>query len=217
MRPYQHALSGNSKGLPDWEDQLSIHEFLDSTKYCCADRRHRVVLHHADLGAAIAERVFPDRSDVQQIVEQHLREDLGHVVRLADWWDRCQAGHLPQPIHRRVKDGPDGIARYVAGRQPGVLEPSITEVCRFLFSPLEFLSHDAHLALPILMNAAGPMIVRRVFGPPRKLDGTRFVDFGWIAEAAIFTAFGRVPDLGEVVRCWADEPVRQKEGHDGDF
>jgi hypothetical protein len=43
------------------------------------------------------------------------------------------------------------------------------------------------------------------------------VDFGWIAEAAIFTAFGRIPDLGEVVRCWAEEPVQQKEGHDADF
>jgi hypothetical protein len=82
---------------------------------------------------------------------------------------------------------------------------------------LEYLGDDAELALPILMNAAGPMIVRRVFGPPRSLEDSRFVDFGWIAEAAIFTAFGRIPDLGEVVRCWAEEPVQQKEGHDADF
>ncbi len=175
------------------------------------------MLHHADLGAAIAQRVFPDRSDLPQIVEQHLREDLGQVVRLSDWWDRCQARQLPKPIYRRVKDGPDGIARYVSGRLPEAAEPAINEVCRFLFSPLEYLGDDADLALPILMNAAGPMIVRRVFGPPRSLEDSRFVDFGWIAEAAIFTAFGRIPDLGEVVRCWAEEPVQQKEGHDADF
>lgn len=52
------------------------------------------------------------------------------------------------------------------------------------------------------------MIVRQVFGPPRELSNSVIVDYAWIAEAAIFTAFGRIPDLGEIVRCWSSEPTK---------
>jgi hypothetical protein len=205
MRPYQHAMSSGSE---NWANDLPVHEFLDATKFACADRRHRVVLHHSDLGTAIAARVFPDRSDIAEIVERHLVEDLGRVVTLADWFDHCDTDRLPRPIERRVREGPLGIADHICGRLPGAARPAVEEVCAFLFTPLEFLTDDKERALPILMNCAGPMIVRRAFGPPRPLEGGGMADFGWIAEAAIFTAFGRIPDLGEIVRCWRSEPVK---------
>jgi hypothetical protein len=207
MRPYQHSISSCRLGPNDWEHDLPIHEFMDSTKFSCADRRHRVVLHHSDLGGSITARAFPDRTNVRQKVDQHIAEDLGQVVTLADWFRYCQADLMPKPVARRVKDGAAGVAEYVAGRMADTARPAIEAVCSFLFEPLKYLDEDRQCALPLLMNSAGPMIVRRVFGPAKRVSGGGIVDFAWIAEAAIYTAFGRIPDLGEIVRCWVAEPT----------
>jgi hypothetical protein len=214
MRPFQHSLSSTARMSEPWESHLPVHEFLDSTKFACADRRHRVVLHHSDLGAAIAARVFPERPDVQAIVDQHVREDLGRGASLCDWFDHCDTNQLPRPILRRVRNGVVGVADHVAGRMPDAARPAIDAVCEFLFSPLNYLTRNSELALPLLMNCAGPMIVRRVFGPPRQYKTEGMIDFAWIAEAAIFTVYGRIPDLGEVVRCWSAEPVKASAGNE---
>ena len=205
MRPYQHARS-SARGARPWQDDLALHEFMDSTKAACADRRHRVVLHHVDLGAEIARAVFPDRQDVDGLVRSHVTEDLGHAASLADWFEFCDPDALPRPAPHRIADGPDGLVRRIMPRLSAAAHPAAHAVCAFLFRPCAFLSYQPERALPLLMNAVGPLIVRRAFGPPVEAGDGAVVDHGWIAEAAIFTAFGRIPDLGEVVRCWWSEP-----------
>lgn len=207
MRPHQHARS-SARGARPWRDDLAVHEFLDVTKFACADRRHRAVLHHLDLGGEIAARAFPERHDIAAIVQQHVVEDLGHPVRFVEWFQLCDVARLPAPVQRRVANGPKGVARLVARRLPPSARTSIEQVCELLFLPLRYLPVESDRALPLLMNCAGPMIVRHMMGPPAELTDGTIVDYGWIAEAAIFTAFGRIPDLGEVVRCWTAEPTR---------
>mgnify|MGYP000079152621 CR=1 FL=1 len=207
MRPYQHAISSTAT-RQDWTHDLPIHEFLDSTKYACADRRHRVVLHHCDLGSDIAGRVFSNRNDVERVVQMHVREDLGRIATLKDWFDCCDLSSLPRPVTRRVEGGASGVAEHIAGRMPKETREAIDEVCSFLFLPLQYLPSNGLQALPILMNSAGPMIVRQVFGPPQEISDGIIVDYAWIAEAAIFTSFARIPDLGEIVRCWSSEPTK---------
>lgn len=209
MRPFQHAQTSvpNSE---DWEKDLEVHEFMDSTKFACADRRHRVVLHHADLGAAIVERAFPNRQDTAQLVRQHIYEDLGRTVSLDDWFEIVDTTRLPSPIHRRIDGGYGKIAEYVSGRLPHSTHLEAKAVCEFLFSPTTYLSIDPLRALPLMMNSCGPMIVRKVFGKPRAMPDGKIVDYGWIAEAAIFTAFGRIPDLREIIDCWDFEPTRKE-------
>lgn len=209
MRPYQHARSSareGAGGARGWRDDLVIHEFLDATKYACADRRHRAVLHHADLGTEITRAAFPDRADVDAIVRRHVEEDLGLPVMLEDWFMLCDADALPRPVARRVAEGADGVATRIATKLPDGVAPAARAVCAFLFRPCAFLCEAPMRALPLLMNCVGPMIVRRVFGPPVEVANGGVIDHGWIAEAAIYTAFGRIPDLGEVVRCWRAEP-----------
>ncbi|TFL16576.1 DUF6915 family protein [Jannaschia formosa] len=206
VRPIQHARS-SARGLRSWRDDLPVHEFLDATKFACADRRHRAVLHHVDLGAEITRAAFADRDGVDAIVQAHVREDLGRAATLADWFTLCDLDAMPQPVARRVEGGAAGVAARVLPRLTGGAEPMVASVCAFLFRPCAFLPERPRAALPLLMNCAGPMIVRRVFGPPVELDDGGVADPGWIAEAAIYTAFGRIPDLGEVVRCWRAEPT----------
>jgi hypothetical protein len=166
------------------------------------------VLHHCDLGVEIAAKVFAHRNDVERIVRSHVLEDLGNLATLDDWFRCCDLESLPQPVERRIKNGAVGVADHVAGRMPKGARHAIDDVCSFLFKPLQYLSFDSNCALPLLMNSAGPMIVRHVFGPPKEISGSDVIDYAWIAEAAIFTAFGRIPDLGEVVRCWSSEPTK---------
>lgn len=75
------------------EDYLAIHDWLDATKECFADFRHRALRHHAH-GIFEAERLFGHtitNSDgrkvpVRYIAEQHIKEDCGgRIPSVADW------------------------------------------------------------------------------------------------------------------------------------
>ena len=94
MRPWQHAFASEARrsgatslrrAESDWRDFLPVHELLDLSKTGCADRRHRIMLHHCDMGAVIAECAFPERADCSAIVRQHVEEDLGFEAKLSDW------------------------------------------------------------------------------------------------------------------------------------
>jgi len=225
VRPWQHAIAsamllGRERGeAADWSSFLPLHEFLDLSKTGCADRRHRIMLHHCDLGAEIACQAFPDLADCAGLVTQHVREDLGREARLADWLERVDFAAMPKPVIRRIREGPEGIARMVLSRMAAQgdgaspasqAETAALKVASFLFAPLRHSPDAPPEALAILMNSVGPALVRRVFGPPRIAQvGQRRVttDWGWLAEAAIMASFGRIPELGEVVRCVVEEPV----------
>jgi hypothetical protein len=220
MRPWQHACStlGNAAAADtaEWRDALAIHEFLDLSKLACADRRHRIVLHHVDLGAAIAQRAFPAMPEAERRVSQHVLEDLGRQATVADWLDRVDIDRLPQPVRRRVVGGPGGVAELVATRLPQhpSAHSAVQAVAGLLFMPRDYYPSNPTAALALLMNTAGIAIVRRVLGPPRielHEDQRVAIDFGWIAEAVIMASYGRIPDLRELVDCVREEPVRVHE------
>ncbi|MHA7777635.1 DUF6915 family protein [Roseibium sp. M-1] len=211
MRPWRHAKSSAGKDR-DWQLDLPIHEFLDMTKMGCADRRHRVVLHHSDLGAAIAQLAFPDRhADIPSIVEQHIREDMGVTCSLADWFEHIELERLPSVLPRRLLSGKEGVVRMIAQPLPHPVHQAVEEVVDFLYLPSRFVAEPIEKTVSILMNSIGLFLVRRVFGPPVEVRDSCFgqtcvIDHGWIAEAVIFSMFGRIPDLREVVQAVRSEP-----------
>lgn len=219
MRPWQHSFSTLGDGFPGqserWGDLIALHEFLDISKIACAHRYHRIVLHHVDLGAWVAEQAFPDIAQVQKVVAQHVREDLGAEVSLADWIHGVDSTRVPQPIERRIAGGPEGIAQMVSGRlpdHPHLREAALT-TANFLFRPLAMHPGNGNPALCILMNPVGIAIVRRVFGPPKIefINGERIViDWGWLAEATVMASYGRIPDLREVVEAVIKEPKPER-------
>ena len=90
--PYHHALSSMKKWGGTVEDCLAIHWF-DASKAFLADFRHRALRHHAE-GIFWAEEVFgPTITNsagkvvpVRWIGEQHVKEDLGWIPTLQDWF-----------------------------------------------------------------------------------------------------------------------------------
>ena len=76
------------------EDYLKIHDWLDATKECFADFRHRALRHHSQ-GIFEAERVFGHvliNSDgkevpVRYVCEQHIKEGCGgRIPMVSDWF-----------------------------------------------------------------------------------------------------------------------------------
>ena len=93
MNPFYHAESSVRLFGGKREAYQPIHDWLDQTKECFADCRHRAIRHHSH-GIFYAERIFGhaiDRGDgkmvpVRIICEQHIREDCGgRIPTVADW------------------------------------------------------------------------------------------------------------------------------------
>lgn len=92
MKPFLHAKVSVTKWGGEPEEYLAVHDFLDSSKACHADMRHRAILH-SSLGCYIAERVFGHNItlstgklvSVRDIAEQHCIGDLGRIPSVNDY------------------------------------------------------------------------------------------------------------------------------------
>jgi hypothetical protein len=95
--PYHHSLSSARKFGGKAEDYQKIHDWFDHSKEMYANWRHRALRHHAE-GIFECERQFGTtitNSDgkkipVRLIAEQHIREDLGTVPSMQDWFRHIQ-------------------------------------------------------------------------------------------------------------------------------
>lgn len=91
--PLHHALSSVQKWGGVVEDYLPIHNWFDETKAWLPDIRHRSIRHHAE-GIFWCESLFGTyitistgkMVPVRPIAEQHIKEDLGWIPNMADYY-----------------------------------------------------------------------------------------------------------------------------------
>ena len=91
--PYNHALSSVKKWGGKVEDYLPIHNWFDESKKMMGDFRHRALRHHAE-GIFLCERIFGvtitlsngNVLPTRYIGEQHVKEDLGFIPSMQDWF-----------------------------------------------------------------------------------------------------------------------------------
>ncbi len=110
--PVHHAQSSVRKWGGRVEDYLPVHDWFDASKAFLPDFRHRALRHHAE-GIFWAEEVFGHtitNSDgkvvpVRYIGEQHVKEDLGWIPTLQDWFKHVRV----QPW--MAKGGDRAVAR----------------------------------------------------------------------------------------------------------
>lgn len=86
MKPYLHAKISAKKfgGVP--EDYMDIHNFIDSSKACMPDIRHRAILHSA-FGCFLVEQMYGatrfnsegKEYSPRDVAEAHIIEDLGFI------------------------------------------------------------------------------------------------------------------------------------------
>ena len=76
-------------------DYIEIHEFIDESKKCLGDVRHRALLHNT-FGPWVTQKVFGrtivnsenKEVAVREIAEQHILDDLGFIPTLEDWFQK---------------------------------------------------------------------------------------------------------------------------------
>lgn len=96
--PYHHALSSVQKWGGCVEDYQPIHDWFDESKAHVADFRHRALRHHSE-GIFMAEKIFGTTITnsngrvvpVRFIGEQHVKEDLGWIPSMQDWFKCIKA------------------------------------------------------------------------------------------------------------------------------
>lgn len=92
MKPYLHGKVSVQKFGGKEEDYQEIHDFIDSSKACHPDMRHRAILH-SSFGIYIVEKVFgtyivnSDGHKVQtrDIAERHVIDDMGTIPTVSDY------------------------------------------------------------------------------------------------------------------------------------
>lgn len=87
-KPYLHAKSSARKFGGNADDYLKIHQFMDSSKGCFPDNRHRALTHNSwfiapggPLELIFGVNITNSESklvSVRDIGEQHIQEDFGH-------------------------------------------------------------------------------------------------------------------------------------------
>lgn len=111
--PYHHSLSSVRKHGGKVEDYLPIHNWFDESKMMMADFRHRALRHHAE-GIFMCEKIFGQtitNSDNKKIPtrfigEQHVKEDLGFIPSMQDWFKHIKAEKWMALTPREI-NGPD--------------------------------------------------------------------------------------------------------------
>ena len=93
VRPTEVVIDFGGKA----EDYQAIHDWFDESKKIMADFRHRALRHHAE-GCFACEEKFGTtitNSDgkkvpVRLIAERHIKEDLGFIPSMIDWFKWIQ-------------------------------------------------------------------------------------------------------------------------------
>jgi len=93
MKPFIHAKSSAKKFGGNPSDYEDIHEFMDSSKACLPDVRHRAIFH-SSFGCFIVENVFGatrinsegKEYSTRDVAEQHILEDLGFIPTIERWF-----------------------------------------------------------------------------------------------------------------------------------
>lgn len=111
MKPFLHARGSVRRWGGKPTDYMAIHDFIDSTKQCMPDMRHRAVLHNA-FGCFLVEKLFGHtlinsegrEVSTRDVAENHIIEDLGFLPSLEDFLDELPLSKWHGGIHRLPKD-----------------------------------------------------------------------------------------------------------------
>ncbi len=95
--PYHHALSSVRRWGGTVDDYQRLHDWFDQSKSFMADFRHRALRHHTE-GIFMLETIFGKTLTLSTgriiptrwVGEQHVKEDLGFIPSMQDWFKHIQ-------------------------------------------------------------------------------------------------------------------------------
>jgi len=110
MKSYNHCKSSVKYFGGSEVDYHRIHAWFDESKNYYGDHRHRALRHHTE-GIKQCEEVFgvyiinsnDKEVPVRSIAEQHIREDLGFLPSIQDWFKEIKPQAWMASTKRNVK------------------------------------------------------------------------------------------------------------------
>lgn len=92
MKPFIHSKNSAKAWGGEPEEYQAIHDFIDSSKRCVPDIRHRAILHSA-FGCYLVEERFGTTLTLsigrvistRDVAEQHILDDLGFIPTMDHW------------------------------------------------------------------------------------------------------------------------------------
>lgn len=149
MKPLVHAKLSVKKygGVP--EDYLKIHNFIDQSKMCMPDIRHRALLHSA-FGCYLAEQMFgvyitnSDGKDVsvRDIAEEHVIQDLGFIPSVEKWLNEIpiqpwMSGAMKKTVMKFDRPNAEPIFAPAITPAPTVPNPEFLDVRTHPVQPIQ--------------------------------------------------------------------------------
>jgi hypothetical protein len=195
--PFHHAISSARRHGGSAEEYVSLHSWFDASKSVHADFRHRALRHHVE-GIALARRLFGDTLStstgavsIETLGAQHLDEDLGSQVSVADWFSQLMAEpwmlgrEVPVPVHVR-----ESIRKWGG-------EPNDYVRVHAFFDAVEQPQLNAAQRRALHHHAEGIFLAEAVFGVTITTSTGRQLPTRWIGEQHVKREFGRIPSAGE--------------------
>lgn len=125
-KPYIHAKNSVRLWGGEVDDYLPLHDFLDSSKDCMPDVRHRVLTHNSWFINNVLEKIFGHtitnsagrEVSVKGIGEQHVSEDFSgrFIPSPQDWIENME---LKDWMNNGRIGSPSSIRKYDNGKLSG--------------------------------------------------------------------------------------------------
>jgi uncharacterized protein DUF6915 len=213
MKPLQHARIAAHRYGGEWEDWITIHDWIDRSKAIFPSMQHRMFLH-SDFGEWLAVRVYDEaiRSKFGTVIPtrdlfpDHQMEDLGRVVTLAEWLREIDADYWTRrrnpPRHlEQIREAP---AEGLAARWGGVPDDYLALI-DFFDKPSEFAPDSPDAAAMITHNSFGIFLAEELLGTVIPLtetnDSSKFpqiISTRSAAEDLVYARVGSIPPAGNL-------------------
>lgn len=166
-------------------DYLPVHHYLDATKECFADCRHRALRHHQE-GIGWALKAFPTS---RSILEQHILEDCaGQIPSIESW-----AAEIRSHDWMKIIATPGEVLEATAGRFGGAAG-DYRDLLGFL------LEYQAMPEMGYLrLHSQGIFELERIFGVERLNSPVRYI--GEFMVKKMLNTNGRIPSACDWLRC----------------
>jgi hypothetical protein len=196
--PYFHSVSSTHRWGGTVDDYLLLHSWFDASKQLLCDFRHRALRHHQE-GVELACRIFGQtltNSDnvavsIFEIGEQHVREDLGHLPRIAEWFSEVDNSCLSKP--RRLNWKTQSLKSF---QQWGGHLEDYSKIHQFLDECLG----KVKCSFAFRHHSLGIFDCEAVFGPVIHNSAGRPIPVRVIAEQHIKNELGTIPATHDFIK-----------------
>jgi uncharacterized protein DUF6915 len=192
MKPLQHARITAHRYGGEWQDWITVHDWIDRSKVIFPSMQHRMFIH-SDFGEWLAVKIHGEAIgandgtviSTRDLFHDHQVEDLGRVVTLAEWLREIDADYWT--------------------RRRGGVPGDYLALIDFFDKPFEFAPESPDVAAMITHNSFGIFLAEELLGTVIPLTETnnarqvpQIISTRSAAEDLVYARIGLIPPPGSL-------------------